>query len=60
MNEADVRLKLIDPALKKAGWNLEQISAEYCVKIDYEFSNGQILFEGKILKEERKRKLIMC
>lgn len=56
MNEADVRLKLIDPALKKAGWNLEQISAEYCVKIDYEFSNGQILFEGKNLKRGEKKK----
>ncbi|WP_394953757.1 EcoAI/FtnUII family type I restriction enzme subunit R [uncultured Helicobacter sp.] len=56
MNEADVRLKLIDPALKKAGWNLEQISAEYCVKIDYEFSKGQILFEGKNLKRGEKKK----
>lgn len=56
MNEAEVRLKLIDPILKECGWELGQISAEYPIKKDYEFSNGQILFEGKSIKRGERKK----
>lgn len=47
-NEAEVRAKFIDPALKNKGWDFEgSVSLEYSVyKKDYEFSDGRIEFVG--------------
>ncbi|MBR5940718.1 MAG: DEAD/DEAH box helicase family protein [Neisseriaceae bacterium] len=57
MNEEDIKLKFITPALQKAGWNIDnQINMEFPVRKDYLFTDGRILFkENKVERGERKR-----
>ena len=51
LNETEVKLKLITPALQKAGWNLVDIKMERIALRDYEISAGQI----KIVQKGTKR-----
>lgn len=61
MTEEEVKLRYITPTLQKAGWNLVQIGMEQMpskriVRQDYEFSDGQILFDGDKVKRGNKKK----
>ena len=48
MNEENTKLKLITPALQKAGWNIDnQINMEFPVRKNYSFTDGRILFAGE-------------
>ena len=50
MNEEDVRMKLINPALDAAGWRGGQIRPEYA------FTDGQVIVQGKrVSRGSRKR-----
>lgn len=50
MNEEEVRMKLINPALDAAGWKSEQICPEYT------FTDGQVIVQGKLASRgSRKR-----
>ena len=50
MNEEDVRMKLINPALESAGWKGGQIRPEYA------FTDGQVIVQGKrVSRGNRKR-----
>lgn len=50
MNEEDVRMKLINPALDAAGWKGGQIRPEYT------FTEGQVIVQGKrVSRGKRKR-----
>ena len=51
MNESDTRLKLIDPALKDAGWDPQkQIFTEYY------FTDGEIIVRGKLHTRKNPKK----
>ncbi|TLD97371.1 DEAD/DEAH box helicase [Helicobacter jaachi] len=61
MTEEEVKLRLITPALQQVGWNvwrigMEQMPSKRIVRQDYEFSDGQILFEGDKIKRGNKKK----
>ena len=50
MNEADTRLKLIDPAILKS-WNRDtQVFTEYC------FTDGEIVVRGNFVSRKDKKK----
>ncbi|WP_165056360.1 MULTISPECIES: EcoAI/FtnUII family type I restriction enzme subunit R [unclassified Adlercreutzia] len=49
MNESDTRLKLIDPALKKA-WKLDQIRTEYY------FTDGEIVVRSRMTSRKKPKK----
>ena len=50
LSEEDVKLRLITPALEKAGWRKEHIRMEYF------FTDGQILVEGKKTRRGYRKK----
>jgi len=48
-SEADTRVKIIDPQLRKSGWKEEDIKREFCIK------KGKIIIEGDEAKREERR-----
>ena len=50
LSEEDIKLRYITPALEKAGWTKEHIRMEYF------FTEGQILVKGKIVERGKKKK----
>ncbi len=51
MTEQDIRLKFIDPAIKKAGWDIMTQ-----VKTEYFFTDGRVLVRGSFhTRQKRKR-----
>lgn len=61
MTEEEVKLRLINPALSKKGWNewrigMEQMPSKRIAKQDIEFSDGQILLEDDKIKRGKKKR----
>lgn len=50
MNESDTRFKLIDPALKNAGWGSDKICTEYS------FTDGEIVVRDKLHTRKNRKK----
>lgn len=50
LSEEDIKLRYITPALEKAGWTKEHIRMEYF------FTEGQILVKGKIVERGKRKK----
>ena len=50
LSEEDIKLRYITPALEKAGWAKEHIRMEYF------FTEGQILVKGKIVERGKRKK----
>jgi len=48
-SEADTRVKIIDPQLRKSGWKEEDIKREFCIK------KGKIIIEGDEAKREERK-----
>lgn len=50
LSEEDIKFRYITPALEKAGWTKENIRMEYF------FTEGQVLVKGKIIERGKKKK----
>lgn len=46
LNEADTRVRLIEPKLKAAGWTAQVISREFYYSTDHEYAPGKIILVG--------------
>ncbi len=49
LSESDIRLRYIDPALAKSGWEYEQIRTEYS------FTDGRVIVRGNTAKRGNKK-----
>lgn len=54
MNEEDTKLKLITPAVEKAGW--DKMRQMFC---EYSYTDGEIIVRGK-MTTRGKRKKVEC
>ena len=52
LNEEDTKLKLITPAVQKAGWNTQ--SQIFC---EYSYTDGEIIVRGKVTTRGRRKKV---
>ena len=50
LSEEDIKLRYITPVLEKAGWTKKHIRMEYV------FTEGQILVRGKIVERGKRKK----
>lgn len=50
MTEEDVKQKIITPAIKKSGWNDNQINYEYA------FTDGRFMLKGKDVVRDKPKK----
>lgn len=58
MNEEDTKLKLITPAVEKAGW--DKMRQMFC---EYAYTDGEIIVRGKMTTRGKRKKvdyLLMC
>jgi type I restriction enzyme R subunit len=56
-NEADTRAKLIDPALKDAGWGESQIEREHYFVRNRQITNGRIYLTGERARRREPKKV---
>lgn len=56
-NEADTRATLIDPKLRQAGWEDNQIKREHYYQRNYQYTQGRVILVGDSHKRGEARKV---
>jgi type I restriction enzyme R subunit len=57
MNEADTRVRLIEPKLVAAGWTEQQVTREFYYQRDYQYTRGRIILVGDRIKRGEAKKV---